>query len=217
MRAFVAAVLAFALLCIAPSPGQAHPHVWIDMRTELHFDAKGRLDAIRVHWTFDEFYSAFAVEGAEKTADGYDEKLLAGLAEVNLQNLEEWNYFTEVAAGSESIATGKATEGKSAWDDETGRLTLSFVVPLKTPQPPASTAPVKIRIYDPSYYISIDYLKDDPVRLTGDTPTGCKAETATPDVENVWTTLPESAFTDASSQLGAYFAPVVTVVCASAT
>lgn len=216
MKVRVAAFLASVLLCLVPASGEAHPHVWIDMHTELHFDAEGRLDAIGVHWTFDEFYSAFAVEGAQKTADGYDDKLLAGLAEVNLQNLEEWNYFTEVAAGGDTIATGKATDGKSTWDDETGRLTLSFVVPLTAPQP-SIAAPVKIRIYDPSYYISIDYQKDDPVRMSGNAPAGCTTRTEIPNVENVWTTLPESAFTDASTQLGAYFAPVVTVTCNSAT
>lgn len=217
MRACLTVFLAFVLLCLTHTAGQAHPHVWIDMRTELHFDSDGQLDAIAIRWTFDEFYSAFAVEGAKKTADGYDEELLAGLTKVNLENLEEWNYFTEITSGGETIGTGIARDGKSTWDDETGRLTLSFVVPLKTPQTPSPAKPLKIRVYDPSYYISIDYLKDDPVQITGEAPSGCKAETATPDVENVWTTLPESAFTDTSSQLGAYFAPVVTLTCMSAT
>lgn len=217
MRACVTMLLALVLWSLPASPGHAHPHVWIDMRTELHFDAEGRLAAIGVSWTFDEFYSAFAVEGAEKTGDGYSEELLAGLTDVNLENLEEWNYFTEVTAGGETLVTGKAKDGKSVWDDETGRLTLSFVVPLETPQAPSATAPAKIRIYDPSYYISIDYLKDDPVRMTGTVPAGCETGIETPNVENVWTTLPEAAFTDSSSQLGAYFAPVATVACASAT
>jgi len=187
------------------------------MRTDMRFDSEGRLSAIGISWTFDEFYSAFAVEGAEKTTDGYDEELLAGLTDVNLANLAEWNYFTEVVSGGEPVATGKAENGKSTWDNETGRLTLSFVVPLDNPQIPSSTTPVKIRVYDPSYYISIDYLKEEPVLMTGNVPAGCKVETETPNVENVWTTLPESAFTSSSSQLGAYFAPVATVACASAT
>ncbi|MEP0706625.1 MAG: DUF1007 family protein [Parvibaculum sp.] len=217
MRACTTAFLAVILLFAAPTSSRAHPHVWIDMRTEMHFDPEGRLTAIGVAWTFDEFYSAFAVEGAEKGEDGYDEELLAGLTDVNLENLAEWNYFTEVVSGDAPVTTGKAENGKSTWDDETGRLTLSFVVPLETPQAPSAATPVKIRVYDPSYYISIDYLKDDPVLMTGDVPAGCKVKTETPNVENVWTTLPESAFTSSSSQLGAYFAPVATVTCASAT
>ena len=183
------------------------------MRTELRFDDDGRIAAIAISWTFDEFYSAFAVEGAARTKDGYDEELLAGLAEVNLQNLAEWDYFTEITAGGQTIALGTAYDGKSTWDEATGRLSLSFTVPLEEPLASAKAAPPQLRIYDPSYYISIEYERTDPVRLTGKVPEGCTFKSDTPNVENVWIGLPETAFTDENSRIGANFATIVTVTC----
>lgn len=208
-----AAFIALAALCLSAPSATAHPHVWIDMRSELVFDDEGRIEAVGIVWIFDEFYSAFAVEGAARTDKGYDEEWLAGLAEINLQNLAEWDYFTELTFGGEAAPLGAALDGKSAWDDETGRLSLSFRVPLETPQLPAAAHPAKLRIYDPSYYISIDYEKSDPVRMTGKVPEGCTLKRETPNVENVWIGLPETAFTDPNSRLGANFATIVTVTC----
>ena len=212
-RTVLAALFALAFVLAPPSPARAHPHVWIDMQSELQFDDQGRVTAIGITWTFDEFYSAFAVEGAARTDNGYDEELLAGLAEVNLQNLAEWNYFTEVTAGGKTVALDTARDGKSTWDDEAGRLTLAFVVPLRKPVIPSATEMLKLRIYDPSYYISIDYVKDEPVRMTGKVPQGCGVNSETPNVENVWIGLPETAFTDPNSRLGANFATIVTLTC----
>lgn len=183
------------------------------MRTELRFDDEGRVSAIHIAWTFDEFYSAFALEGAPRNGKEYDPAYLAELAGINLQNLAEWDYFTEITSGGQNIALGTAEEGKSSWDEASGRLSLSFTVPLKDPLAPAVAAPLQLRVYDPSYYISIEYEKADPVRMTGKVPEGCALASETPNVENVWIGLPETAFTDENSRIGASFATIVTVTC----
>lgn len=214
LSACLAVLLALPIWALSAAPATAHPHVWIDMTTALQFDDQGRLSAIEIRWTFDEFYSAFAVEGSEKKDGAYSDELLAGLTEVNLENLDEWNYFTEVAANDSAVKTGKARDGKSTWDDKNGRLTLAFTVPLEEPLAATPASPIKLRVYDPSYYISIDYVKKNPVSMKGGPHDGCTVTTEIPDVENVWTALPESAFTDASGKLGAYFATVVALTCA---
>lgn len=183
------------------------------MRTELRFDDEGRVASIQIAWTFDEFYSAFALEGAPRNGKEYDPEYLAELAGINLQNLAEWDYFTDITSGAESVALGAAEDGKSTWDDTSGRLSLSFTVPLKEPLAPEEAAPLRLRIYDPTYYISIEYERTDPVRMTGKVPEGCSIVSETPNVENVWIGLPETAFTDANSRIGANFATIVTVTC----
>lgn len=206
-------LLALALSAGAPPPASAHPHVWIDMTSDLHLDEDGRFDTLRINWVFDEFYSAFAVEGVEKKNGTYDKALLDGLAAENLQNLAEWNYFTEVTAGGLPVETGTARDGVSTWDDATGRLTLSFTLPMKDPPVPSAALPVELRIYDPSYYISIDYAKGKSIVLSGAGHDRCTVSSKVPDAEHVWTALPESAFTNPSSKLGSYFAPTATLVC----
>lgn len=215
--ALVALALAVVFSAVPLSSASAHPHVWIDMTTALQFDDEGRVAAVEIRWTFDEFYSAFAVEDAPKKNGTYDEALLAGLTSVNLENLAEYNYFLEVTTDGAPVKTVEARDGKSTWDDETGRLTLAFTVPLAEPRFATPASPVKFRVYDPSYYISIDYVKDDPIRLTGGPHDGCTLATDVPDAENVWTSLPETAFTSATSQLGAYFATTAALTCAPRT
>ena len=51
-------------------PVAAHPHVWATVRSEIVLDANHQITGIRHHWTFDEFYTAMAVEGLDANKDG---------------------------------------------------------------------------------------------------------------------------------------------------
>ncbi len=209
-RGFVALLFLFA----SATPALAHPHVWIDMTVDLAFDNAKRLDALTVAWTFDEFYSAFAVQDFKTRPGGsYDPADLAKLAEVNLTNLKDWNYFTEVTSGGKPVKLGLARNGGSTYDAKAGRLTMTFTVPLAAPVAASAKAPVQFKIYDPSYYIAIDYAKTDPIMASG-AHDGCTVSTKVPNAEKIWTGLPESAFMGPKAVvLGSYFATTATLVC----
>ena len=215
LRRFPSSIVAFLLAAMLSPPAAAHPHVYIDMKTEFRFDDEGRLEALHITWIFDEFYSAFAVDGGPKSNGTYDAKFLAALAEENLKNLAEWNYFAEVTSRGAALETGKAIEGTSIWNEETGRLSLAFTLPLKEARAAPPDAPINVRIFDPTYYISIDYLPKDAISLTGGSHEHCAVKVDVPEVEQVWTSLPESAFTDPNSSLGANFASTATLTCAT--
>ena len=53
---FVAA--AFALL--AAGQAQAHPHVWVTIKSEVVYGADGAATGLRHAWTFDDMFSTFA-------------------------------------------------------------------------------------------------------------------------------------------------------------
>jgi len=197
------------------APAAAHPHVWIDLQTEAHVDAEGRLTAVTVVWIFDEFYSAFALDGLEKPGGDYKPEDLAALTNVNMTNLAEFDYFTEVTQGGEPAAFGEPRDARSTWNEESGRLTLAFTLPIAEPRPATADAPAKFRVFDPSYYISIDYTEKNPLRIVGEAAGRCETAIETPNVENVWTTLPESAFTG-QSQMGAMFAATAMLTCRTA-
>ena len=52
------------------SPAAAHPHVWATVRSETILGPNHQFTGIRYHWTFDEFYTAMAVEGLDTNKDG---------------------------------------------------------------------------------------------------------------------------------------------------
>ena len=111
MAAGVWPLFALALALVAmPAPASAHPHVWIDLQTEAHVDAEGRLAAVTIVWIFDEFYSAFALDGLEKPGGDYKPEDLAALTDVNMSNLAEFDYFAEVTQGGERpLSASRAT------------------------------------------------------------------------------------------------------------
>jgi ABC-type uncharacterized transport system substrate-binding protein len=52
------------LVAFAPA-GDAHPHVWATVRSEILFGPHHQIIGIRHAWTSDEFYTAMAIEGLE--------------------------------------------------------------------------------------------------------------------------------------------------------
>ena len=51
-------------LLVGP-PAAAHPHVWATVRSEIVLGPNHQITGIRHHWTFDEFYTAMAVEALD--------------------------------------------------------------------------------------------------------------------------------------------------------
>ena len=57
-------LLALPLACAATA-AQAHPHVVIDMSSDVVFDDAGKISAINVTWIFDKNYTAMATDGLD--------------------------------------------------------------------------------------------------------------------------------------------------------
>jgi len=205
----------FAALLLAPHPTQAHPHAWIDMQAEVKFDEAGKMRALGISWEFDEFYSAFATEGLKREKGNFALKDLSALATENLTNLKDWDYFTEIEQGGQKLALGEPHDAVMTYDAKTGRLKLRFILPLAKPANPAAGAPVSFRIYDPTYYISIEYVKDKSVTLEQNSSQVCKVETSKPDGMSIWAKLPESAFSGpGAAGIGKNFAATSVIECA---
>ena len=59
-----------ACLLAAAAPAQAHPHVWVTMTEELLYAPDGSVTGVRHAWSFDEMFSAFAIQGLESKSPG---------------------------------------------------------------------------------------------------------------------------------------------------
>jgi ABC-type uncharacterized transport system substrate-binding protein len=162
--------IALAGVALISAPAAAHPHVFVDARAEIVFDAAGKISAIRNIWQFDEAFTAYAVQGLD--ADG-DNKLtdaeLKPLAKVNVDSLSEFEFFTYLSIGDTGEKFVPPTE---YWlEFHGGRLTLFYTLPLKTPVTPGPNT--MLEVFDPEYFVAFTFAAD-PVTMDNPPP-GCKA------------------------------------------
>lgn len=165
----IAVSLAWAGLLAAASPALAHPHVFVAVKTIILFAPDGRVTGVRHTWTFDDMYSAFALQGLGGRNGRPSQRDLDALAKVNVEQLEEASYFTFVRAGGQRMEFGPATDYRTTVDDKR-ILTLHFTAPLK--QPASAGRAFTMQVYDPTYYVAFDLEKANPVSLSG-APAGC--------------------------------------------
>jgi ABC-type uncharacterized transport system substrate-binding protein len=197
----------------------AHPHVWATVRSEIILDANRKLTGVRHAWTFDEFYTAMAVQGLDKDGDGkFSPEELKPLAQVNVESLKDFDYFTFVHVGEADNLPLKAPEDYSL-DYDKGLLTLHFTLPLEKPLDLAGQD-VRVDVYDPSFFVAFGFATEAPVKLSGSPVKGCTAEIEKPDpdTEEDAKALSEAFFSQLgpNSNFGSQFAQTVIVRCADA-
>ena len=106
----LAAGAAAAGLWAGSAPVFAHPHVWVATKSEVIFQ-DGALYGLRFTWTFDEMYTASAVDGLDVNKDGkFDASELEELTKVNIEGLKEFDYFTTVTLAGQPVPLGDARD-----------------------------------------------------------------------------------------------------------
>ncbi len=210
----VLASLAVATAFVAPpAPAQAHPHVWIYANTDVVLDEDGKLVAIDIIWEFDEFYSLTAVEGMDADGNGsYESTELQPLATENIKALEEYTYFTEISVGGTVVKPAKVTEYQSTFKE--GRLSMIFRVPLTEALDPKA-AQISYRMYDPSFFIAIEYQPKNPVAAIGELPEGCAVRVIGASADTDAEPQSEEAFVDMlqNEGMGGMYAETATIDC----
>ncbi len=161
---------AFLAAVLAAVPAAAHPHVFVEARSEVVFDGAQRIAAVRQVWRFDEAFTAFAVQGLDENGDGtLSREELQPLARINVESLKEYDYFTFLGRDRDSFAF---TDPQEYWlDFYDGRLTLFFTLPLKEPVV-ADAGEVTLDVYDPEYFVAFEMTRDQPFVLV-DAPGAC--------------------------------------------
>lgn len=156
----------------ATAPAMAHPHVWIEMRSDVVFNEQGMIQGFNVIWTFDDGYTQMALDGLDANGDGvYSQSEIEPLTKENINSLKDYGFFTVLRFNDEKQEIGEVTEFGQIWSND--KLQLHFQVPLKTPVDPTKGEFVA-KVYDPEFFIAIDYVKDDPVTVIGNMPKGCE-------------------------------------------
>ncbi len=216
-------ILAAALVATGsvglPDASLAHPHVWATVRSEILLNDHGQITGVRHAWTFDEFYSAMAVQGLDTNGDGtFSKAELQPLAEVNVKSLKDFDYFTFVHIGDGDALPLKPPQDYSL-DYDKGVITLHFTLPLEKPLDARSQA-VTVDVYDPSFFVAFGFATEAPVKLSGAAVKGCVADVEKPDPgsEEDAKALSEAFFSQLgpNSNFGSQFAQTVVVKCGDA-
>lgn len=182
---------------------QAHPHVFVEARSSLVFNDQGEAVAVRHVFRFDDAFSAFAIQGFDKNQDGvYSRDELAELADVNIESMADFGYFTfgdntrielDFAKPTEywlEVATVpladywvmKPEDFEAIQEDiqmnggtapqDVDLLELHFTLPLKDPSDAAK--PITLDVYDPTYYVDFRFGREDGALATVNAPGACQ-------------------------------------------
>jgi ABC-type uncharacterized transport system substrate-binding protein len=168
-RAALAALLASMA---AAAPAGAHPHVWIEMRSDVVFNDQGQITAMNLMWTFDDAYAQMALDGLDANGDGvYSPTEIDPLTKENIASLKDYGFFTVMRYNGEKQEIGEVTQYGQIWSNE--KLQLHMQVPLKSPVDPMK-GEFSAKVYDPDFFIAMDYAKDEPVTVIGAMPKTCE-------------------------------------------
>lgn len=177
MKTAIALALSAAISFAATGAAKAHPHVFVEARSEIIFDEAGRVTGVRHSWRFDEAFTAFAIQGLDQNGDNeLTTEELQPLAKVNVESLKEFDYFTYLFQGDDALTF---KEPEEYWlDFYDGRLTLFFTLPME--KPVISDGGVfTLEVYDPTYFVAYEMTSDTPFALA-DAPAGCTLEFTPP-------------------------------------
>lgn len=170
-----AALMACSLL-LAPLTGNAHPHMWVEGKAQLTFDAQGQVTGVTQTWVFDEMFSSYAKQGLP--TDDNNQPPQAELDKIGLSWIEALadpmsHYFTQITHGNREVPTGPARRVRVDWNSDTEQLSMQFELPLLTPLAPGST-PLVVSVADPTLYVAYSFEAADAVQLLA-APASCNA------------------------------------------
>lgn len=164
--------LLLIVMCLG-GPAGAHPHVFIDARTGFIFGADGKLEALRISWTYDEFTTLILFESLNLDQDGDGQLNDADRAAV-IKGETNWppeykgDVYLEIAGQDYPLGRPKAAAVTLA----NNQVEVSFDLPLSQPVMIGDT-PAFLRLYDPIFYYAYTIL---PAVTPGTLSKGCQAQ-----------------------------------------
>lgn len=166
--------LTVVALTLAPLTGAAHPHMFVDTELALEIDGEGRITAIEVTWTYDDFSTLLILEDRGLDPDGDAKLTEAELAELRGFDLEIW---PEDFEGDVYLKNGGRT-AEIGLPEATGIAVKNarIVASHRRAVAPFPAEGTVIETYDPTFFVAYT-LKE--VQL----PDRCRAPIEPADVE----------------------------------
>jgi ABC-type uncharacterized transport system substrate-binding protein len=190
----------------------AHPHAWIDLIVVLETNDQDEVDAMTQTWVIDPTYSRYLYDDAMTQFEGgTEEEKLANLGAEILDNLGEYDWYTELYADDRRIAV--RPEGAAEMVLEDSRLRFRFRLALAEPVAPRAET-LRYAIYDPTFIIEVLHDTDSPPRLEPSSgPCRLEILKPRPDPAIVARALALDFNQTGEADLGRHFAERVTAHC----
>lgn len=155
----------------------AHPHMWVEGKVQLTFDAEGEVTGVTQTWLFDEMFSSYAKQGLPTDADNRPPQ--ADLDKIGKSWIEALadpmsHYFTRITHGNHEVPTGPAQRVRVDWNNETEQMSLRFELPLLTPLA-IGDRPLIVSVADPTFYVAYSFEAPDAIELLA-APASCNAK-----------------------------------------
>jgi len=195
------------MMAIVSAPVSAHPHAWIDVKTTLILTGRATVTAVREQWSFDASYSNTLLK------DGNGKwKPLKPFVQTAMRNLAPYGYFMELHARGARLAIGRA--GGAEGEVRNGSLIMRFTVSLSKPID-ISHSDLSFSVYDPSYFIAFEHVKDHPIAFEGPGVDACTARIrqAKPSFEALSQAQAMDRNAPVNPELGRLFAETVLIHC----
>ena len=195
---------------VMPSNGYAHPHSWVEMKTQIEGD-KNEITGFKMEWIFDAMTSAYMLDGydlsPEKKAQSFQE-----LADFVLNNMRADHYFTFFYDEEEPIRY--KTAKNAGLTQNRAKLTLTFDLPLAKPQP-ATGSLLRLLIFEPSYYVDMSWQKKSDISLSLELQDSCSIELKEPNpaTEQINYAISLPAHANPDNALGQLFTQTVQLRC----
>jgi ABC-type uncharacterized transport system substrate-binding protein len=171
--ALLPVLAACGVVPFAGGPAMAHPHIFVDTIAEMVMD-KGRIQSVRVRWTFDPLYSGMLLGAYDADGDGTfndaEERLVY---ENSFRQFGQSGYYTLLLSGREPRPWKQATGFAAAVADD--RVSFVFTVDLVAPADPAA-GEMELAVYDPTNYVYFGLVGEQPVTFSGQGSERCAYE-----------------------------------------
>ncbi|RUA30602.1 MAG: hypothetical protein DSY76_02410 [Bacteroidetes bacterium] len=136
---------------------QAHPHVFIDAKIKVYFDAKG-LKGFKISWQFDQMFSEIMLDEFDEDVDdefsAAEQKMIYQKA---FSNLKKFGYFTKILIDNKPFEIKYIANFEARMDDDI--MSYSFFIPCSIPINDAETE-IKVFTYDESYYMDVSLTEE---------------------------------------------------------
>ena len=209
----------FLLICgLSVQTAAAHPHSWIDMKADMILDEQGRLTAIRQFWYFDTYFSTTTLADAINE-HGDKEAGLKQMADQFIHNLASFQYFSKLTIDSSDIALPPPSSYQLT--ENTRQEQSVLVLEMRFDITPAPLIKDKIlvwSVFDPTYYIAMNYSLIENVSIQGTTGAQCQSNLTVPEPSFEFIEYAQSLDRTQKDTdgLGAIFAEKIQINCSSA-